>query len=79
MKIRRYILAFQFQLKKRDNDGRKTITYKIMFIDSCRFISSNYQILLITCLKLIIKIAKHAWKEKILNQNVNLLGLKIID
>ena len=39
----------------------------------------NYQTLLITCLKLIIKIAKNAWKEKKLDQNVDLLGLKIID
>ena len=39
----------------------------------------NYQTLLITCLKLIMKIAKHAWREKTSNQNVSLLGLKIID
>ena len=29
--------------------------------------------------KLIIKIAKNAWKEKKLDQSVNLLGLRIID
>ena len=41
---------------------------------------ADYQIiLLITCLKLRVKIAKHALKKKLLNQNVNLLGLKIID
>ena len=35
--------------------------------------------LLITYLKLTIRIAKHAWGEKISNQNVILLGLKIKD
>ena len=41
---------------------------------------ADYQIiLLITCLKLRVKIAKHALKKNLLNQNVNLLGLKIID
>ena len=48
----------------------------LMLADSCQV---NYQTLLITCLKLIIKISKHAWREKISNQNVNLLDLKIID
>ena len=48
----------------------------LILADSCKV---NYQILLITCLKLIIKIAKNAWKEKKLDQNVNLLGLRIID
>ena len=43
---------------EKEND--KTIAYKTKFID--------------TCLKLIIKIAKNAWKEKKLDQNVNLLG-----
>ena len=39
----------------------------------------NYQILLITYLKLTVKTVKHAWREKISNQNVILLGLKITD
>ena len=33
----------------------------------------NYQTLPTTCQKLIIKIAKNAWKEKKLDQNMNLL------
>ena len=37
------------------------------------------QTLFITYLKLIIKIAKNAWREKISNQNVSLLELKTID
>ena len=35
--------------------------------------------MLITCLKLLIKIAKHVCREKISNQNVSLLELKMID
>ena len=74
------ILAFQFQLKKnmimilvKQSHAKQSL---LIVVDLCQV---NYQILLITCLKLIIKIARHAWKEKILNQNVNLLDLKIID
>ena len=45
-------ISFSVPIKK-EHDKDKTITYR----DSCQV---NYQILLITCLKLIIKIAKHA-------------------
>ena len=38
-----------------------------------------YQVLLITWLKLILKTEKNAERKKKLNQNANLLGLKIID
>ena len=54
----------------------KYISFSVILVDSCEV---NYQTLLITCLKLIMKIAKHARREKISNQNVSLLGLKIID
>ena len=37
MKIQKNILVFQCQLKKKDNDSGGTITLKIKFIDSCRF------------------------------------------
>ena len=37
----------------------------------------HYHVLLIAYLKLTKKNAKHAWKQKILTQNVILLGLKI--
>ena len=52
-------ISFSVPIKNEyDNDNGKTITYKIKFIDtSCQV---NCQTLLITCLKLIIKIAKHA-------------------
>ena len=36
MKIQKNIFAFQFQLKKHNNDSGETITYNIKFIDSCR-------------------------------------------
>ena len=45
-------ISFSVPIKK-EHDKDKTITYR----DSCLV---NYQILLITCLKLIIKIEKHA-------------------
>ena len=45
----------------------------LILIDSCEV---NYQTSLITSLKLIIKIAKYAWRVKISNQNVILLVLE---
>ena len=48
----------------------------MIVVDSCRV---NYQVFLITYLKWTIRIAKHAWREKGSDQNVSLLGLKIID
>ena len=60
-------ISFSVPVKKeRDNDGGETITHKIKFIDSYRLIINN-------------KDCKTCGKEKILNQNVNLLGLKMID
>ena len=61
--------------KKRDNG--KTTTYKLKFIDSLRFISTLSD--LIDNQEFTKKNAKHAWKEKILNQNAILLGLEIIN
>ena len=46
--------------KERDNSSGEAITYKTKFIDTCRFMSSKLLNLLITSLKLIIMIAKHA-------------------
>ena len=48
----------------------------MILVDSCKV---NYKSLLMICLKLKIKIAKLACKEKMLNQNLNLLDLKMID
>ena len=52
-------ISFSVPIRKEHNNG-ETITYKIKFVDTCRFMPVNYQILLITCLKLIIRIARHA-------------------
>ena len=38
--LKKNILPFQYQLKK-EHDSSKTITYKIKFIDSCRFMQSK--------------------------------------
>ena len=56
-------ITFSVTIKKENNNG-KTIIYKslLILVDSCKV---NFRTLLITCLKLIIKIVKNAWKEKI--------------
>ena len=51
-------ISFLVPIKKEHNNG-ETITYIKKFIDTCIFILSKLSDL-ITCLKLIIKIAKHA-------------------
>ena len=71
-------INFSVPIKEEHNNG-KTITYKINFIDSCRFMPSKLSDLVDNYLKLIIRIVKHAWREKIPNQNASLLVLKIID
>ena len=43
-------ITFSVQIKK-EHDNGKTITYKIKFIDSFRFLSAHYQVLLIIYLK----------------------------
>ena len=58
IKIQKNIVVFQFQLKKNMIIIKQLHTKQslLILVDSCQV---NYQILLITCLKLIIKIAKH--------------------
>ena len=68
-------ITFSVSIKKELIIG-KTIIYKWKFIDSFRFMSTSLSSLVDN---LTIKNAKHSWKEKILNQNVILLGLKIIN
>ena len=75
---RKYRKIYYFSVPiKKEHDNGKTISYKIKFIGSCRFMPSKLSDLLDHLIT--IRIAKHAWREKISNQNVNLLGLKIID
>ena len=45
-------------------------------LDNCRFMRSKLSDLVDN---LTIRFAKHAWREKISNQNAILLGLEIID
>ena len=65
-------ITFSVPIKK-ENDNHKTITYKIKFIDTCRFMQSKLSDLADN-LSEIIKPAKNAQKETKLDQNVNLLG-----
>ena len=68
-------ITFSVSIKKELIIG-KTIIYKWKFIDSFRFMSTSLSSLVDN---LTTKNAKRSWKEKILNQNVILLGLKIIN
>ena len=71
-------ITFSVQIKK-ENGIDKTITYKVKLIDTCRFMSGTLSDLFDNLSEINDKDCKNAWKEKILDQNVNLLGLKIID
>ena len=64
-------ISCSVSIKKEHNNG-ETITYKIKFIDTCKFMPSKLS-------NLVDKDCKHAQKEKILNKNANLLGLKTVD
>ena len=59
-------------IKKENNDDNKVITNKIKFIDSCRFMQS-------TLSDLVDNLSEINNKMYGLDQNLNLLGLKIID
>ena len=65
--------------KERNNDTNETITYKLKFIDTCRFMLSKLSDLIDNLSEINNKDCKHAKRKKILNENVNLLVLKIID
>ena len=73
-------ISFSVPIKKeRDNDSGETITYKIKFIDSFRFMPSNLSNLVDNLSEINNKDCKTCMEREILNQNVNLLGLKIIE
>ena len=63
--------------KENDDDG-KTITYKIKFIDSCRFMQSKLSDLVDNLAEINDKECKKCMERKKLDQNANLLGLKIM-
>ena len=73
-------ISFSVPIKKEhNNDSGETITYKIKFIDSCRFMRSKLSDLVDNLSEINNKDCKTCVEKKKLNQNVNLLGLKIID
>ena len=74
--MQRNILLFQYQLEK----NIKTITYKLKFIDSFRFIST-LQSSLVNNLSEIYKKECKGWVERKKNPNqyAILLGLKVIN
>ena len=66
--------------KKHDNDNGETITYKIKFIDTCRFMQIKWSNLVDNVSEINNKDCKtYIERKKKLNQNANLLSLKIID
>ena len=72
-------ISFSVPIKKEHNNG-ETITYKIKFIDSCRFMPSKLSDILDKLSEINNnKDCKTCIERNILNQNVHLLGLKIID
>ena len=72
-------ISFSVSIKReRHNDSGKTITYKLKFIDSCRFMPSKLSNFVDNLSEINDKDCKTCIERKILNQNVNLLGLKIM-
>ena len=71
-------ITFSVPIKKENKDG-KTITYKIKFIDTYRYIDSKLSDLTDNLLEINNKDSKKCMERKKTDQNVNLLVLKIID
>ena len=66
MKVKKKKLQMVKTMMKKEYDNnrkKKTITYKLNFIDSYRFMQINYQTLLITYPEFLIINAKNAWKQ----------------
>ena len=73
-------ISFSVLIKKEhNNDINETITYKIKFIDTCRFMQSKLVDLFDNLSGINNKDCKKCMEKKIFNENVNLLGSKIID
>ena len=73
-KIQKNILLFQYQLKKLDND--KTITYKLKFIDSFRFIDSSLSKLVDNLSEIYKKECKGCDERRKIKSVSNFIGLK---
>ena len=76
MKIQKNIFAFQFQLKKHNNDSGETITYKIKFIDSCRFMLSKLSNLFDKLSEINNKNCKTCMERKNIKSECDFIGLK---
>ena len=78
-KNRKKHITFSVPIKKESgNDNNKTITYKINFVDTYRFLQSKLSDLVCKLSDIDNKDAKHAWAEIWSGQNVVLLDLKIV-
>ena len=72
-------ITFSVPIKKEhDNNNGETITYKVKFINTSRFMQSKLSNLVDNLSEINNKHCKTCTEKK-LNQNVNLLDLKIID
>ena len=77
-KIKKNILLFQYQLKKK-LDNNKTITYKLEFVESFRFMSNKLSDLVDKLSEIYKKECKGCEERKKLNQYVILLDSKVIN
>ena len=71
-------VSFSVPIKK-EHDNDEAVTYKLNFIDTCRFMPSKSSNLVDNVSEINNKNCKTCVERKISNQNASLLGLKIID
>ena len=70
-------ISFWVPIKKeRDNDSGETITYKITFIDSCRFMSSKLSNLVDNLSEINNKDCKNCMERKNIKSECEFVGLK---
>ena len=66
-------------IKKEHNNNGETITYKIRFLDSCRFMSSKLSDLVDNLSEINSKDSKTCKERKNTKSECKFIGLKIID
>ena len=71
-------VSFSVPIKK-EHDSDEAVTYKLNFIDTCRFMPSKSSNVVDNLSEINNKDCKTCVERKISNQNVSLFGLKIID
>ena len=70
-------ISFSVPIKKeRDNDGGETITYKIKFTDSCRFMPSKLSNLVDNLSEIINKDCKTCTERKNIKSECEFIGFK---